>query len=258
MLEGTPGSPYGAKLKDLLTVEANMIYRRQESEKYLADGDILLTITSFPFLGCNDFLNPPYFPKPESGSSRSLFIPEEAINPFPRFPTLTANIRERRGGKVSINIPIFHDENTPRPFKEPVPPSLRCLCAESIKSTVNICASVGCTADSCYKEGGVLPSLPDLLPDAKPDHIYMDAMCFGMGCSCLQITFQACSIEEARRLYDHLSVVSPIMVCISETHSALIKISMLIIVLLKTLGFNSPIILFFSLSLFIFFRASWH
>ena len=25
---------------------------------------------------------------------------------------------------------------------------------------------------------------------ALPDHIYMDAMGFGMGCSCLQMTFQ--------------------------------------------------------------------
>lgn len=25
---------------------------------------------------------------------------------------------------------------------------------------------------------------------AKPDHVYMDAMAFGMGCCCLQLTFQ--------------------------------------------------------------------
>lgn len=44
------------------------------------------------------------------------------------------------------------------------------------------------------------------------DHIYMDAMGFGMGCSCLQITFQACNITEARRLYDALVPVAPLMV----------------------------------------------
>lgn len=47
---------------------------------------------------------------------------------------------------------------------------------------------------------------------AKPDHIYMDCMGFGMGCSCLQVTFQACDIEEARHLYDQLAVVCPVMV----------------------------------------------
>jgi glutamate--cysteine ligase catalytic subunit len=37
-------------------------------------------------------------------------------------------------------------------------------------------------------------------------------MAFGMGCSCLQITFQACSVEEARKLYDQLANISPLMV----------------------------------------------
>lgn len=47
---------------------------------------------------------------------------------------------------------------------------------------------------------------------ALPDHIYMDAMGFGMGCSCLQITFQSCNVAEARRLYDALVPVAPLMV----------------------------------------------
>lgn len=44
------------------------------------------------------------------------------------------------------------------------------------------------------------------------DHIYLDAMGFGMGCCCLQLTFQACNITEARRLYDAFIPLSPIMV----------------------------------------------
>lgn len=47
---------------------------------------------------------------------------------------------------------------------------------------------------------------------AKPDHIYLDAMGFGMGCSCLQVTFQACNITEARHLYDQLTPLCPILV----------------------------------------------
>ena len=42
--------------------------------------------------------------------------------------------------------------------------------------------------------------------------IYLDAMGFGMGCCCLQITFQARDMEEGRRLYDQLAVVCPIVV----------------------------------------------
>jgi glutamate--cysteine ligase catalytic subunit len=41
----------------------------------------------------------------------------------------------------------------------------------------------------------------------------MDAMAFGMGCCCLQITFQAWNVDEARRVYDALVPVAPIMVC---------------------------------------------
>jgi glutamate--cysteine ligase catalytic subunit len=36
-----------------------------------------------------------------------------------------------------------------------------------------------------------------------------------VGCSCLQVTIQACSIEHARRLYDHMTVVTPIMLALS-------------------------------------------
>ena len=132
--------------------------------------------------------------------------------------TLTANIRKRRGTKVAINVPVFHDTNTPKPFVETFPVS----------------------------------PFPEGPQGALPDHIYMDAMCFGMGCCCLQVwpapplsahglctgppgsgvrrrrwragrrylrrpqvTFQACSIQEARRLYDHLATVTPIMLAIT-------------------------------------------
>ena len=36
--------------------------------------------------------------------------------------TLTANIRQRRGSKVAINLPIFVDEKTPQPFIDPTIP----------------------------------------------------------------------------------------------------------------------------------------
>ena len=104
--------------------------------------------------------------------------PDEAINnAHPRFKTLTRNIRERRGEKVIINVPIYVDSNTPRPFIESLP------AAGSERS--------------------------------RPDQIYMDAMGFGMGCSCLQMTFQACNITEARHLYDQLTPLTPILMALS-------------------------------------------
>lgn len=43
----------------------------------------------------------------------------------------------------------------------------------------------------------------------------MDAMCFGMGCCCLQVTLQASKICEARKLYDQLAVLTPILLALS-------------------------------------------
>lgn len=42
--------------------------------------------------------------------------------------------------------------------------------------------------------------------------VHMDAMAFGMGCCCLQITFQAKDIEESRFIFDQLNVMAPMYV----------------------------------------------
>ncbi|CAG8597076.1 10153_t:CDS:10 [Diversispora eburnea] len=186
MLEGTPGKPYGSSLSDLIQVEPNMKLRREIAEKHLEQNEVLITLTSFPRLGQGQFLEPHH--EPTGPISRSLFVPDEIINPHARFPTLTANIRKRRGSKVAINMPIYHDKKTPKPFIDPTIPRDRNLYPE----------------DSEAAEGA-----------AFLDHIYMDSMVFGMGCSCLQITFQACNIDEARRLYDHLATMSPIMLALT-------------------------------------------
>lgn len=182
MIEGTPGKPYGGLLAHFNVVEANMRYRRQEATKLLKPGEVLMSLTNFPRLGAPEFTDPPAVATPNSGASRSLFFPDEAIYPgHPRFKTLTKNIRERRGEKIAINIPIFKDTNLPSPFKEDL-------------SKVD-------DGSSCKA--------------AKVDHVYMDAMGFGMGCCCLQLTFQACNIDEGRTLYDQLAPLCPIMLALT-------------------------------------------
>jgi glutamate--cysteine ligase catalytic subunit len=158
-------------------------------------GQVVLSITNFPLLGAPECFYPEAKPTPEEGSSRSLYIPQEAITRHARFPTLTSNIRQRRGEKVAINLPIYRDTNTPIPFREPLPPSV---------------------VELLNRKGEPLPpTLTDYEPAALENHVYMDAMCFGMGCSCLQVTFQACSVEQGRRLYDHMAVMTPIMLALS-------------------------------------------
>ncbi|KIK67150.1 hypothetical protein GYMLUDRAFT_69344 [Collybiopsis luxurians FD-317 M1] len=188
MLESTPGSPFTGSISDLLAVEKNMRYRRSLARKHLKSNEIPLTLTSFPRLGSPGQFTEPYHSPCDAVSSHSLFLPQEITNPHARFPTLTANIRSRRGSKVAINLPIFFDEQTPRPFVDPNIPWDRSIYPE----------------DSEAKNGAALT-----------DHIYMDAMGFGMGCCCLQLTYQACNVNDARRLYDGLIPIGPIMLALT-------------------------------------------
>src|SRR5690606_24992721 len=56
---------------------------------------------------------------------------------------------------------------------------------------------------------------PETADASKPDHVYMDMMGFGMGCCCLQVTFQASNLEEARSLYDQLAPLCPLIMALS-------------------------------------------
>lgn len=180
MVEGTPGLPYGGSICQFNTVEANMRRRRQEVQALLGPDEKIFSMSCCPRLGCPNFTFPQYEPDPQNSFSRSLFWPNEAtFQGHPRFRTLTTNIRQRRKEKVAINIPIYRDTETQDP----------------VVSEAQILAQ----GESA----------------AKPWHIYMDAMGFGMGLSCLQLTFQACNLVEAERLYDQLAPLCPIMLALS-------------------------------------------
>ncbi|KAK8385817.1 hypothetical protein O3P69_016535 [Scylla paramamosain] len=104
------------------------------------------------------------------------------VTNHPRFKTLTQNILQRRKEKVAVNVPVYVDLKTPRPFEEDM----------SKYSGDESCAAA-----------------------AKKDHIYLDAVGFGAGCCCLQITIQTRNINEARVLYDHLTPLCPVMLALT-------------------------------------------
>lgn len=153
----------------------------------MAPNESPLTLTTFPRLGTKDDYIQPYYP-PSGPALRSQFVPDEIANPHIRFPTLAANIRSRRGRKVELNVPVFKDRNTPSPFKDP-----------SVNYDLHIWPE-----DDDVRNGA-----------AKDDHVYMDAMAFGMGSCCLQITFQAKNMTEGRRLYDQLSPLGPVLLALT-------------------------------------------
>lgn len=174
-IESSPALPFTDDLEELNNVVRDMRHRRKELTLLMdKESEAVLTLTNFPRLGCPDFSWPSYKPNPLGNVSQSLFYPDECINPHPRFPNLTKNIRLRKGRKVEINVPIFKDVNTPSPFDE----------------------------------------FPEV-EAAKVDHVYMDAMGFGMGCCCIQVTFQGCDLQESKKIYDQLAVVTPIVMALS-------------------------------------------
>merc|ERR1711871_14549 len=101
----------------------------------LKPDEIAPTVVAFPLMGVGSFTHPSYSNSGPIACSR--YVPDELINPHPRFGTLTANIRTRRGSNVDIRIP------------------------KAVSS------------------------------GATPGFVDMDAMAFGMGNCCLQVTFQA-------------------------------------------------------------------
>ena len=178
MVEGTPATPYSGFAIDLLRVERNMRVRRARLNAALRPGEIAPTIPCFPMMGVGTFTAPAH--PPGGPIAQSLFVPDAVINPHPRFGALTRNIRSRRGERVDIRLPRFRDAKTPaaaRPAGGP-PPS---------------------TAEEAL----------------QMEEVYMDAMAFGMGCCCLQVTFQARDVSESRHLYDQLAVLSPILMALT-------------------------------------------
>jgi len=134
MIESTPNRPYTGYTNDLLRVERNMRLRRKRLLSVLQPDEIAPTVAVFPLLGAlgDDSTVPPS----RVGGPKTLsdYISDDVINPHPRFGTLTANIRKRRGEKVNIRVPLFHDECTPE-FKDFDP----------------ICPYEGCSGESMYQ-----------------------------------------------------------------------------------------------------------
>ena len=114
-----------------------------------------LQVTCFPLLGVGEFIhNAAPFAAPYS---HSVYVPDSIINPHPRFAALVQNIRNRRGGKVDIRVPLYRDEFTPEFLRD-------------LKGNSTGEKSDGSRTASTLETG---------------TDIHMDAMAFGMGMCCL-------------------------------------------------------------------------
>ncbi|EIN03487.1 gamma glutamylcysteine synthetase [Punctularia strigosozonata HHB-11173 SS5] len=141
----------------------------------------LVTLTSFPLMGAPGAIREPL----QSKASMGMFVPENVLSGEARYQAAASNIRARRAAKPAINVPVFIDKNTARAF-----------------------------TDGMLPEDRVAPE-PDSDCFPEPDHIYLDVMAFGISCCCLQVTMQAANLSDARRLYDMLTPVAPIMMALT-------------------------------------------
>jgi glutamate--cysteine ligase catalytic subunit len=186
MVEGLPGRPYGDNVNCISDIEANMAKRRALVQELLDANEYCMTFSTFPLLGCPDFTWPHHVPTPGRGITNSMFFPDQAVfQGHPRYAASLINNRERRQVRNGSHIPVFVDERTPRPFRDTYAQYAAC--------------------DEQTAAHGA----------AKADHIYLEGI--GASCSCLQMTFQAKNLEEARRLYDQLAPVTPIMLALSAS-----------------------------------------
>ncbi|KAI6646202.1 Glutamate-cysteine ligase, catalytic subunit [Oopsacas minuta] len=183
MIEGIPGEPFSDSITELLGIETFLKNRREclsEALTAVNPSIIPLTITTFPRLGCSRFTEPTFIPSGDYG--KSFFFPNDVINHHTRYRSFEQNIRERRGERPAINIPMYIDTDTDTNY---------------------------------FTNQQLIHNEPE--NPAKPGHIYMDHMGFGMGNSCLQMTYQAANLDQARYMYDQLSLIGPIIVALSNS-----------------------------------------
>jgi glutamate--cysteine ligase catalytic subunit len=127
MIEAVPSKPYDSLIDaaELLSCEEKLHSRRNVLDEFCADhGMQIVSLSNAPSLGTKDHIiiddedlakaiqehegdlseiNP---------SSKSKFVIDSTINPHPRFAGLVKSIREKRGEKVEIRVPIYQDEFT--------------------------------------------------------------------------------------------------------------------------------------------------
>ena len=207
MIEAVPRDPYGGYISDLLLVEKNMQLRRKRLHAVLHSEEIAPTTANFPMMGVAGY---DHTIGKGGDVANSLYISDEVINPHPRFGTLTRNIRERRLSNVNIRIPLASEninklsssfDDLSGNDSDSVEWKLECceddkdllrevVKHENKKEDPSDCCAL---ADADKVESSSSPSSSKSKSKSVgggTKTIHMDAMAFGMGCCCLQVTMQ--------------------------------------------------------------------
>jgi glutamate--cysteine ligase catalytic subunit len=186
MIEAVPRDPYGGYISDLLLVEKNMQLRRKRLHAALNPNEIAPTTANFPMMGVEGYAHT----MARGGAvANSKYLADDVINPHPRFGTLTQNIRQRRQSNVNIQIPaaINNIEKLHAGVIEGAEVNRLFDCCDdgdiSLRDVIKI-ENEKYQSEHRFDESAVTES------GSASDTIHMDAMAFGMGCCCLQVTMQ--------------------------------------------------------------------
>ena len=147
-----------------------------------------MTLTGFGRLGAREGSSCDNARSLSNEIQRSQFLRDDMIGHHTRYRTIHANIRSRRGRKVELNVPVYRDKKTPWPFRDP---------------TLNYDLHRW-PEDDDVRNGAV-----------KENHIYMDSTLFGLAGCALQVTVQAKNMNQARKLYDQVLPMGPILLALT-------------------------------------------
>jgi len=177
IIETIPGAPVDGDVNSFSKIQQNSRLRRQVIQKFLGKDEYIVSLTSFPRLGCHNFTYPHHNAEDFNKQYTSLFYSNKIIMEEALFLSATYNKIDRVGSMPVINVPIYRDIKTPAPFIEERPNKVL----------------------------------------SEPDQIFMDHDGFAMGCCCIQVTFQGASLEDACHLYDQLSPIAPLVLALSAS-----------------------------------------
>ncbi|EKX73627.1 glutamate cysteine ligase, putative [Theileria equi strain WA] len=226
MVEGIPYSPYTLDSDYLPRIHESLKSRRKEIKTLLThlgcnEGRVS-TLSSFPLLGCPNAVYKGVCGSPDilrrgRAISQSRYTEDDIISPHVRFSSITNNIRNRRGG-IEILIKAYEhgSDSTASESQDP--------------TSTNHSANVHVENLDEYIRDQVVASDPMLSAEtllqtkgtkgtASGDHknIHMDAIVFGMGMCCLQLTFSCLDINEARYLHDQMAVLAPLFIALTAS-----------------------------------------
>jgi glutamate--cysteine ligase catalytic subunit len=107
IIETEPNKPYNGSLESLLKVENDLRQRRTTIEQKLDCGDRIMTLSVFPRLGADPFV------EPEKGD-RQVREYDTAI-PNGKYGFAMQNIEARAGRPSNVTVPVFRDTQTVLP-----------------------------------------------------------------------------------------------------------------------------------------------